>query len=1015
MKYLYKNTFKKIRYSLGRFLSLICIVLLGSAFFAGIRETATDMLKTLDNYYDEYKLYDYKIISTYGLTDDDVTSLENLDNIDNVIPSYSIDALIDGLSYRIHAIEEEVNNTILIDGRYPDNPNECLVEDGYFSVGDTITLDGDNIDESLKNTIFTVVGTVNSPMYIYSNKGITNIGNGQLESYIYIPRENFISEYYTEIYIIGKNLSELNTYYDEYTETKEDLDDELNELKPLRETARYEELLEELTSQINKEQKTLNEEKEKGLNELAKAKVELDLAQSDLEYAQTEYENGLDALNQAREETTAELDANQDAIDQGYATIEASLSENNLTQDMLPTVIATINVRITELNELIKSATGEELVRLNAELEALATQLNELNTLTATITELDNSQKQLDEARATAEEEFSNQEALLKEAQESIESGTIELENGLAEYEKNYETFLSEIREAEEKISDAREEIRSLPKPVWYLQDRTNLSGYTNFKESATKIDSIAVVFPVFFLVVVFLMSLNTMTRMIEEEREEIGTYLSLGIGGKNIIFSYLIYVFLASCIGLTIGLALGYATIPRVLYQVYNANFTIPELSTYVSLLPCISIILITLALMIFVTIFSIYRQLIVKPAQLLRPEAPKKGKKVLLERFTLLWRHLSFTWKVTIRNIFRYKKRIIMTTLGILGCTALLLTGFGIRDGISEVARKQYEEIFTYDAMLILTDTTNKTNEEVDQILNDNNISNPLYIHQDNYTFNAQDKDISTTLIATNDTDNLSNYIHLRDLNGENITLDDGVVITEKMAQYLNVEKGDTLRLRDANNDLYVFIIQDICENYVSNYVYMNQDVFEEITEETLTNNTIYINTEDNDTDELSTQLIDSGEVQAIQYTSDSLKMFDDIIQGMNQIVYFIIFASAFLAIVVLYNLTTININERKREIATLKVLGFYDNEVSAYVYRETLILTIIGILLGLLVGNGLTQYVLNIAETEDLLFIKIIEPLSYFLSALMMIVFTIVVQVFTYFSLKKIDMLDSLKSVE
>ena len=741
----------------------------------------------------------------------------------------------------------------------------------------------------------------------------------------------------------------------------------------------------------------------------------MDLAQNDLEYAQTEYENGLDALNQAREETTAELDANQDAIDQGYATIEASLSENNLTQDMLPTVIATINVRITELNELIKSATGEELVRLNAELEALATQLNELNTLTATITELDNSQKQLDEARATAEEEFSNQEALLKEAQESIESGTIELENGLAEYEKNYETFLREIREAEEKISDAREEIRSLPKPVWYLQDRTNLSGYTNFKESATKIDSIAVVFPVFFLVVVFLMSLNTMTRMIEEEREEIGTYLSLGIGGKNIIFSYLIYVFLASCIGLTIGLALGYATIPRVLYQVYNANFTIPELSTYVSLLPCISIILITLALMIFVTIFSIYRQLIVKPAQLLRPEAPKKGKKVLLERFTLLWRHLSFTWKVTIRNIFRYKKRIIMTTLGILGCTALLLTGFGIRDGISEVARKQYEEIFTYDAMLILTDTTNKTNEEVDQILNDNNISNPLYIHQDNYTFNAQDKDISTTLIATNDTDNLSNYIHLRDLNGENITLDDGVVITEKMAQYLNVEKGDTLRLRDANNDLYVFIIQDICENYVSNYVYMNQDVFEEITEETLTNNTIYINTEDNDTDELSTQLIDSGEVQAIQYTSDSLKMFDDIIQGMNQIVYFIIFASAFLAIVVLYNLTTININERKREIATLKVLGFYDNEVSAYVYRETLILTIIGILLGLLVGNGLTQYVLNIAETEDLLFIKIIEPLSYVLSALMMIVFTIVVQVFTYFSLKKIDMLDSLKSVE
>ena len=505
------------------------------------------------------------------------------------------------------------------------------------------------------------------------------------------------------------------------------------------------------------------------------------------------------------------------------------------------------------------------------------------------------------------------------------------------------------------------------------------------------------------------------MTRMIEEERGEIGLYVSLGINKLKIVSSYMFYVLIATSLGLIIGLSTGYNAVPHLLYSVYEANFIIPKLNTYIEVIPCISIILITILLMVIVTIITINKNFKYMPATLLRPEAPKKGKKVFLERIPFIWKRLSFTWKVTIRNLFRYKKRIIMTILGISGCTALLLTGFGIRDSVSSLIDIQYNNIHKYDAMLILKDEQVSINNDINNLLEEKNIKDLLYTHMESYTFNTNGKKVDTYVLAFSDMDLLDKYITINDLEGNKLNLsDNGVIITEKMAELLDVGVGNTIQIRNSDNELFILKVEGICENYVNSYIYLNNTYYEKVFGE-FSYNTIITNVLDNDYEKLSEELIDSDYFSSVQYTSDSISILNDIIEGMNNIVYLIIIASSLLAIIVLYNLTTININERVREIATLKVLGFHDKEVSTYVYRETIILTIIGIILGLFLGITLNLFVLTIAETEEFLFIKDIHLISYIITFIIMIIFTLVVEIMTYFMLKKIDMIDSLKSVE
>ncbi|CDF11594.1 aBC-type antimicrobial peptide transport system permease component [Mycoplasma sp. CAG:776] len=1019
MRLLYKLSFVKMRKNIGRFLSLLFIVALGVGFFAGLRETTPDIEATLDNYYDEHNLMDFKIVSTMGLTEDDIASLEELKNIEKVVASYSVDTLIDGEAVRIHAIEEDINNVDLVEGNMPENNNECIADATKYKIGDTLTISKLSQEGILQNTTYKVVGLANSPMYLSRQMGIASIGTGELASFIYIPKENFNSEYYTEVYLTAKGSLKETAYEKGYEETTNLLLEELEELKPIRETKRYEEILEEATIEIRKIEDEANEKISIAEEELQEALEEINNGRTEIYNAKNEIitnenklkeeeQNGLTKINNARltwEESNKEL--------------KNTLASLGLTEETLETALNTVKSNITSIKEILNTLPTDDpkYAEYQKTLEELNNKKDNLQTLVTTSETLKNSKIEIDNSEKELEEQIKASQDKLNKAKEKLETQEQKIESAYEEYVAGENTLEEQKKELEAKINEAKSSLAKIEKPVWYLLDRTDNNGYSSIWDDAAKVDAIAGIFPIFFIIVVALMCFNTMNRMIEEERGEIGVLSSLGYGSFNIINGYLFYVFFATVIGVTIGLLIGYTLIPNIIYSIYNANYILPSLNINMKLLPFFIIILITLGLMSLIAIISCLKELKNVPATILRPATPKSGKKVLLEHIKFIWKRLSFTGKVTARNMFRYKKRIVMTVLGVVGSTALLLTGFGLRDSISGLADLQYGKINHYDALLVFQNSFKTIEEEWKSKLKEDNITEYLPIYQASFTFEAKDLTHDVYLIALENNTELNNFITLNSKVNENFTFpEDGVIISEKMADLLNVKIGDFIKLRNSNNELVVLPVSEIVENYTLHYVYMNKETYEKYFEKELEYNMIMTNlNEETSHEDFAEKWIDSGLVSTINFTEDNILVFDNMVKGLNLIIVLIIGASCMLAFIVLYNLTTINIAERIREISTLKVLGFYDKEVSSYVYRETLFLTIIGILIGLGAGIFLHMYVINVAETDNILFLHSIKWYSYIFSFLIIIFFTILVQIITNQKLKKINMVESLKSVE
>ena len=999
-----KNTLRKIKHSFGRFITLILIIAIGSAFFAGVRETSSDMIKTMDEYYDATNLMDFRIISTMGLTNDDLEALKNLENMQIVEENYTYETVIDGDATKIYGLTENINNVTLVSGSLPTSDNECLVLAGSYNIGDTITIEDSDYQDYLKNNTFKVVGTVNSSMYIYNNLGMSTVSDGKLDNVIYINKDNFNMDYYTEIYLIAKNSQEETSYRDEYDEVIANLNTELEKLAPIQETKRYEQIKTEAMEEIYDAREEINNLKAENEAKFNDALAELNNAQNQINAGYNEINKGFAELETQKNSVLNELNNEEATLDNSLATINSNLANLGITTNSIAESITELNNQITSITNLLAS-----LDDTNPEYVTYQAMLTNLNTLVSSLNSIQNGYTKINNARTQFDSTYNDTINTLNANKNNLDKEQETLNEGFKEYNANYAEFQDEIAKGMQEIADAEAEIANLEKPEWYLFNREDNSGYTTFLESATKIDSIAAVFPLFFIAVAFLMCLNTMTRMIEEERTEIGIFTSLGISNFQIIFSYIFYVLIATIIGLLIGLSIGYTVVPHVLYNVYTQAYVIPGLKTYVNIPICISIIEVCVITMSLVTFIAVTAKFKNSPANLLRPASPKSGRKVLLEKINFLWKRISFSWKVTIRNLFRYKKRIIMTLIGISGCTALLLTGFGIKDSISEIVEIQYGEIETYDALAVLDNPVTEESSEINEFLSQNSISNPLYAHMETLTFAANNKNIDVYSLAFA-TNSIDKYFNLKDLDGNNLELnDEGAIITEKIAKILNVNIGDTITLRDNNNEIYVIKISGISKNYINNYVYMNTNYYNLVFGD-ISYNTIIANIGNK-----GDTLMASDYFSNIQYTEDNMSMLQDIFDSMNNIVFLIIGFSSVLAITVLYNLTTINISERVREIATLKVLGFNDKEISMYVYRETIILTIFGIIIGLLLGIGLNAFVLTVAETDEIIFAKEIHYLSYILAIIIMIIFTIVVQIITNYILKKINMIDSLKSVE
>ena len=559
----------------------------------------------------------------------------------------------------------------------------------------------------------------------------------------------------------------------------------------------------------------------------------------------------------------------------------------------------------------------------------------------------------------------------------------------------------------------------SLPSSTWYIFDRTNNQAYSDFIDATEGVSKIGDVFPVIFYIIAILISLISMMRMVEEDRQELGTLKALGFGNFKIILKYIIFSILATIIGGLIGMAIGFKLLPNIIWEIYTMLFTVPNFVAEFNLEYGLIGLIIGVICICGSSILVACRQLKQMPSVLMRPKSPKMGKKILLEKWKFFWSKLNFSNKIVVRNLFRYKMRAIVTVIGISGCTALILAGFGLKDSISNIVTFQFENVLKYDELISLN-----SNTDIESLINslqeNEDVVDQVTARMETTRIYNNDKDYEVTLTIANNIDELENVISLNDVDNEyqKIELkDDEIVLSEKLATLLEVEKGDNVTFRNEDGKEYALKVTAIAENYINNYVYMTKDTYENVFSPYETN-VIFLKIADltaEEEDELRKDILNNASVSSIVSSENTVSTVSDMMGSLDAVVVILVVASAILAFVVMYNLSNINISERQREIATLKVLGFYDNEVDNYITKENMILAFFGIILGLIVGVYLSHFIITTCETDTLMFVRQVNPLSFVYSATITIAFTLIVNLINHINLKKINMIDSLKSVE
>lgn len=991
------NSTRTIKKSFPRFLSLIIMSLLGVMVFVGLLATSPDMLNTIDNYYDEKNVYDIKILSSMGLIEDDITSLKNIENIKEVEGIYSTDILLtsDNSEYvvSISSIPKQINIIELAEGKLPTKENEIVVEENFitktkYKIGDTITIDSDNI----KSKEFKIVGTIISPLYfnqtnLSQTRGTSSLGTGVVNYYSYILDTNFDVDYYTNIYVTINNAKEKITSKDDYLKLIDNITTTIDNIKETQEENRYQKIYDEASNEIDEKEQEANEE-------LKDAKKELDSAKKKLDSSK----KTLDSTKKQLSTFKSELDKAYKKLTSGKKEYEKALKANGLKEKEISSNIKVLKENISSLEQLIPTLdpSSQEYITYKTQLTILKEQLTGLQTLQSTKNQLDKGFK-----------EYEKNKKLYDDSYSMYSKGLKQYNKGLTEYNKGYNEYKDAKKEAEDKIKEAREELNTIEKPIWYIFDRSDDQTYSTYIGQTKSIKSLATVFPLVFYAVAILVSLISMNRMVEDDRGEIGTLKSLGFTNKEIITKYLLFSLIATLIGGIIGIALGLTVIPYLIFVIYKILFVLPNFHMGLNPLMSIGGIVIAIICICGATLITAYKVLKGKPAELMRPKAPVAGKKILLEKISFIWHKLNFSNKITIRNIFRYKKRVLVTIVGICGCTALMLCGFGIKDSIVDITNMQFIDTFKYDETVYTNDLDIN---EVDQIFNNDKIKE--YILAEQITATIDKSKVTMIAIDSSDFNKIFNVKDLETNKQKNLTKD-SIMITDKLAELQGLTIGDTITILDGDAKEYKLKITDIVKNYIEHYIYIDKSQLEEFNP-----NTVFLNTNnitEKEQDELSKELLKNDCIINVIHTETLMDSTSDMVKSLDLIIAVLVVLAAALSFVVLYNLSNINITERKREIATLKVLGFYNKEVDNYITRENMILTLLGIIPGFVLGYFLTFITIGTVEMENTRFIRDITLQSYLYSAIISIVFTLIVNFVTHFSLKKIDMIESLKSVE
>lgn len=815
---------------------------------------------------------------------------------------------------------------------------------------------------------------------------------------------------------------------------------------------------------------------EDGRAQIADAKMTLSSKQKELDAARIQYQDGVAQLNDGKaayeegllqyEEARAEADVQ---LQTGRQLLDGLQAQINADEERYYALLAQIedlreqaDVSEDSLDDTGESAgepdTGpdQQIAALEAQAQAVAARLEgERQAYTlgqagieAVRREMDNAQAELTAAKSqidAAEAELAAAPAKLSSGQAQINSGWNELRSqeqklvdgeaeivsneaklvdAKKEYEEGKAEAEAEIADGEKKIAEAEADIEDIELPKWYVYDRSTLIEYSGFGENAQRLGAIGRVFPVLFFLVAALISLTSMTRMVEEQRTSIGTMKALGYSKGAIASKYIGYALLATAGGSVIGVLIGEKILPYIIVYAYGILYQhLPKILVpydwgYAAMASGAAVFC-----TLFATVMACYKELEAQPAVLMRPPAPKNGRRVFLERIGVVWRHLNFTWKSTIRNLMRYKKRFFMTIFGIGGCMALMLVGFGLKDSCYEIAKLQFAEIQFYDGSIYLEeDITEEQQDELEAALkSEEQISRYMKANMQNITLVNGKKECAAYECVFGSVEDIPWFVDFHDRRSkERYELtDDGGIISEKTAKLLDVKQGDTIEIKDEEKGNKQVKVTQICENYMGHYIYFTPACYEEVYGEEPEYNSILFEVEDSDVnadlEKIGRNLLKQDGALSVSYTHDIEKQLDDMLRSLNLVIVVLIISAGMLAFVVLYNLNTVNIAERKRELATLKVLGFYNMEVAEYVYRENILLTFFGAVVGAVLGRFLHLFIIETVEVDSAMFGRNINMPSYIYSLILTVTFSMLINGVMYFKLKKIDMVESLKSIE
>lgn len=1038
MTYLGKNAFikditREIKNTYDRFLGIFVIIALGVSFFAGIGSTGTRMKTAQNDYFVAQNLMDIRVVSTMGLNKNDIAAIEGTEGVLSVYPSFNIDALVSNngntLLLKVHSIDinldikKRVNEPSLISGRMPETVNEAVVEPALLKklnieLGDTITLESGkkkDIRDSLKNQRYKIVGTVNSPYYISTERGTGGIGSGKIDCFIMIPQENFYQKVYSEAFLTVVGAKDIMCFSEEYMAVIDKVTDRLKELEPVRAKERAAEMTQKAYENINSSQNRL-------LTKQAEAEAAFGETEAALEAYKAQIESAAAELSQARGKAVQglrDLTNIREKLCSGLLETEVGLDTINDAKIELKKNITELDTAIT----VYKNGSAE-YEAVYAARERLYESLNEIDT---TEWDLERQREYLvDSIRETDAGKKELEASLLSitESEKQITENRLGYAESFMEFEEAKKSSVQEIEEAKKALLQAREQLNDISEPEWYVLDRESNAGFLAYREDTDKIEAIGRIFPLFFFIVAALICLTTMTRLVEERRTEIGTLKALGYGNLQIQSKYIIYAAIPTLLG---GLAGGYAgmlVFPDIIITAYKNLYNIPGGRIVLNY----SLWAIGILLGVFSTITAAVstcsNEMRETPANLLRPKTPKLGKKTIFESFTLLWRSLTFIQKVTVRNIVRYKKRFFMTVSGIGGCTALLLAGFGIKNSIAGLIDKQFNRVLAYDMKVTFEDSAGiKDIEGVYGLLSVNPVIRGSAASHEKLidACKSDGRPEKVTLIVPEETEELNRYIGLRERASQTplYVRENGVIINEKLSVLLGISVGEEITLKDGDDKLIKIKISGICENYFNNFVFMHKDTYKELFGEEPHYNSVYTLLDSGatslETASLANSILDKKKVSSVNFMESQQRQLDGVISSLNTVVIVIVVCAGALAFVVLYNLTNINISERIRELATIEVLGFRDKEVEAYVYRENVILTVVGILIGYILGYLLHLYIIRSVESRLMMFSREIWLSSYLYAMLITFGFSFGVNKITSIKLKKINMVEALKSVE